>query len=122
MDSIFEGLPNVVKHKVGRFVSAKEVWGKMKSIYMVREDQEENPSKKEVASNKLNEGQPNHAIWELYKYFSFSISDYENDPFSLPNMSNSKILEEAESVKEPPQNEEEVIAKVNWERELICAL
>ena len=99
MDSIFEGKPDVVKDKIGKCVSSKEVWDKMKSLYMDQEDKEENPSEKEASSNKLNEGHANYAIGELSKHFSFSISDYENDPCSLPDMSDSKRLEEVKHVK-----------------------
>lgn len=90
--------------------------------YMVQEDQEGNPLEKESSSNKSNEVHLDHAIGEPCKYFSFSVSDYKNDPCSLPDMSDSERLEEDESVKEPLENEEEVIAEVEWEGELICAL
>jgi hypothetical protein len=33
MDFIWEGLPNLVREKVGKFSSAKEFWGKLHDIY-----------------------------------------------------------------------------------------
>jgi hypothetical protein len=33
MDFIWEGLPNSVREKVGKFSSAKELWGNLHDIY-----------------------------------------------------------------------------------------
>jgi hypothetical protein len=33
MDFIWEGLPNPVREKVGKFLSAKELWDKLHDIY-----------------------------------------------------------------------------------------
>ena len=35
MYAIMEGLSNVVKYKFGKCISAKELWDKLKSLYMV---------------------------------------------------------------------------------------
>jgi hypothetical protein len=54
MDFIWEGLPNLVREKVGKFSLAKEIWDKSLDIYSSpiadSENAKEDANKKELCS------------------------------------------------------------------------
>ena len=70
MDFIWEGLPNLVREKVGKFSSAKEFWGKLHDIYSSPIADLENA--KEDADTKQEER------CSSYDMYSSPIADSEN--------------------------------------------
>ena len=52
MDIILEGLPNLVKEKVGKCLSAKELWDKLHDLYFQESPNTELESAKEDAGTK----------------------------------------------------------------------
>jgi hypothetical protein len=123
MDSILEGLPESMKRKSGKCTSAKELWDKLKELYIgekvIKTNEELDERDK---SNSSNENENNvEDVLLMNESFenkkeSFSIKkevDYEEDE------DNKKEESDAEEYFE---DEDEETVEVDLEGELICAL
>jgi hypothetical protein len=108
IDTILDGLIDLVKSKVGSFASSKDLWDKIQDIY-VREDAEEEEEEEEEEEVEANYNISNLKEENRGQFFFFNCEGVGHVEFECPHPRIERNDTEEKNSNEEEENHEEKI-------------
>ena len=106
MEAIIDGLPQPIKENIGQCISTKELWVKLKNLYLVKEIGEASPtiSKDEDEESSKDEGSKDELYGELDLEVEFL---YALEEIEKCRIRNKYLKEQLSKYKEEQKSKEE---------------